>query len=143
VPRGWNKSYFKKGDVVGFPTTAEPITVPIPVKGMNVRDPLASMDPSYAPWVYNVDTKSQFLKVRDGWDIHARFTDHIGAGMGVLAIAGTPEGTLIAYTRKATSSGNPSYAFDITTAGDYFVSLGTHTTVNGSGAACSVQRYTL
>lgn len=50
------------------------ISVPAPIGGWNVRDPLPSMEPIYAPVLDNVFCLPSELQVRKGWKEWATFT---------------------------------------------------------------------
>jgi len=66
---------------MAYPQTADVIPVPIPVKGMNTRDPLALMDPNYAPWILNYEPEPQYLRATCGFTRAAAITSLFGTAM--------------------------------------------------------------
>lgn len=56
---------------MAYPQTADLLQIQIPLKGMNVRDPLLGMDPLYAPWIYDFDPEPQYVRARNGWRVHS------------------------------------------------------------------------
>lgn len=90
------------------PQTVEAVTVPIPIAGVNFKDPLQKMTPDSSPWLLNVEPENQYLAVRGAWKVHATIT-----GTGPLAVGlGEYASALYAYTTQ--SSGN-SKIYDVTT----------------------------
>jgi len=83
---------------VAYPQTAPAIPVPVPVKGMNTRDPLAAMDPNYAPWVLNFEPEPQYLRARNGYVIHSNLD---AVADTLLRIVSYGYRSLFAYCYKA------------------------------------------
>lgn len=50
------------------------VSVPAPIQGWNVRDPLPAMDPLFAPTLDNVFCLPSELQIRKGWSEWATFT---------------------------------------------------------------------
>lgn len=93
------------------PQGVESSLVPIPYKGMNLRDPSFNLSPVYSPLLLNCEPEPQHIRVRNAWHIHA-----ITTGVGTPSIAGLiPHGnsTLKAYVND---SGGDSIIYDVTTA---------------------------
>jgi hypothetical protein len=94
------------------PQTAQVIPLPIPVKGMNTRDPLASMDPNYAPWVLGYEPEPQYLRARNGHLIHATLTDETA----ITALVQYGDSALFAYAYDSISG--HYHIYNVTTAGN-------------------------
>ena len=102
------------------PQTTPPIQIPIPLLGMNRRDPLASMNPSFCPWMLNWEINTQYINARNGWHIHATLSDETD----VRAIGTYDNNELWAL---GSNSGAFGRIYDITTAGTYASGDATHT----------------
>jgi hypothetical protein len=79
---------------------------------MNTRDPLAAMDPNYAPWVLNFEPEPQYLRARNGYVRHSNLAAVADAVYGLVSYG---YANLFAYCYK---SGANNKVYDITHA-DY------------------------
>ena len=57
-------------------TEATPITLGAPVAGIDLKSPLAGMQPNKSPWLLNVNCENQKISVRPGYVVHST----IGSG---------------------------------------------------------------
>lgn len=57
-----------------MPRVSQVISVPAPIGGWNVRDPLPSMSPAYAPILDNVFCLPSEIQVRKGYTQFSTFT---------------------------------------------------------------------
>jgi hypothetical protein len=91
------------------------ISLPAPIGGWNVRDPLPSMSPEYAPILDNVFCLPSEIQVRKGWQEWATFTgtcetimDYDAAsGEELLLAAVNDEGDCTIYDISETGAGVP------------------------------------
>ena len=67
------------------------ISLPAPIGGWNVRDPLPSMEPQFAPVLDNVFCLPSEIQVRKGWQEHATFTGVCKTIMDYSAPSGDAE----------------------------------------------------
>ena len=118
MPRGWTKSFLYPEGFMSAPHTVPAIPLPVPVKGLNRRDPLSSMDPNYAPWILNWMPEAQYIKVRAGWEIFATMTDE-NTVLGLASHADGSSGTgskLFAYCQGAATNNE---IYNITAGGNF------------------------
>lgn len=92
------------------PHTAQPRRIPLPVLGLNRRDPLESMDPRFSPWMVNMEPEPQFLRVRNGYIAHCEILDS-GFPQSAFALVNYNNEKLFAYARLL---GTPA-VYDVTT----------------------------
>ncbi len=98
----------------------------IPIKGMNTRDPLASMSPEYSPWALNWEPESQNLAVRPGIQIHSSHPEWVIGLMNYRNIAlfaylDTGNGAPFAKIYNITNGASPSLVY--TTGASGFVTV--------------------
>jgi hypothetical protein len=113
---------------MSYPQTALPLALGVPVKGMNRRDPLAKMDPSYATWALNMEPEAQYLRVRNGWHLHARLTEE----QGIDALGVYKDSALFAYAQGAAPAVN--HIYNVTAAGNQAAAAAVHNCTGASGA---------
>ena len=63
------------------PVTAQSLTIPAQIGGMNYTDPLGAMPESDAAWLLNIDVENRDLQMRNGFNLLCQITD-ITLGMG-------------------------------------------------------------
>lgn len=97
---------------MAYPQTAPAIPVPVPVKGMNTRDPIAAMNPNYAPWILNFEPEPQYLRARNGY---VRHSDLSAVADVIYGLVSYGYASLFAYCYK---SGVNHKVYDVTYA-DY------------------------
>lgn len=91
---------------------AQIISMPAPIGGWNVRDPLPSMEPQYAPVLDNVFCLPSELMIRKGWNEWATFTGICETIMDYDAATG--EEMLLA----AVNNDGDCTIYDVTEAGE-------------------------
>lgn len=93
----------------------------IPIGGMDLNQPLASMDPNNSPWLLNVDCENQYNAVRPGVVIHCTIQDVTTiSALGVYG-ASTGQDAMFAYCVKSASNNR---IYDVSTSTESLV----HTT---------------
>lgn len=61
------------------PYTGQIIPLELPILGMNTRDGLSRMNPSYSPWVENFEPQTQVCKIRPGMTTFHTFSNSMKA----------------------------------------------------------------
>lgn len=104
------------------PQTAPARPLPLPIRGLNTRDPLHAMSQEYATWALNIDPETQFLKARKGFHVHCDLTD-ITANVLALQLVNYQNDELFCYVNSddgltnakvidVETEDSPSTAFD-------------------------------
>lgn len=106
---------------MALPQTSQVIPVPIPIKGLNWRDPLAAMDPQYSPYIVGVEPEPQYLRMRNGWTIHATLTD----ATSVLGLGMFGNSALFAYAQHS-GGGAVNRIYNVTAAGAQAAAAAVH-----------------
>jgi hypothetical protein len=91
--------------------TSQIVSVPAPIKGWNVRDPLPSMEPVYAPILDNFFCLPSELQIRKGYTQHATFTGNAETIMDYSPASG--DQLIIA----AVNNGGSCALYDVTAGG--------------------------
>lgn len=63
------------------PASAQSLTIPAPIGGMNYQDPLGAMPETDAAWLLNVNVENRDIEMRNGFNLLCQITD-ITLGMG-------------------------------------------------------------
>ena len=87
------------------------ISIPAPIGGWNVRDPLPAMEPFFAPVLDNVFCLPSEVMIRKGYTPHATFTGTCRTVMDYDAADGTE------YLWAAVDTGSDVVIYDIASAG--------------------------
>jgi hypothetical protein len=87
-----------------------PIPLPIPIRGLNRKVPLGEMPPEYCAWAVNFDPEAQFIKIRNGYVIHAIAPSDVST---LFCLAPWHNSSLFAYGDR--TGGNPHRIYDVTT----------------------------
>lgn len=87
------------------------VSIPAPIGGWNVRDPLPAMDPIFAPVLDNVFCLPSEVMIRKGYTKHATFTGTCGTIMDYDAADGTE------YLWAAVNTGSDVVIYDIANSG--------------------------
>lgn len=85
-----------------YPQTPDIYPVPIPIKGMNTRDPAISLDPMYGAFVRGMEPEPQYLSLSHGF-----VREHVntcGAGTKNVLALGAHGGTGFYYYTASTST---------------------------------------
>lgn len=91
--------------------TSQIVSVPAPIKGWNIRDPLPAMEPVYAPILDNFFCLPSELQIRKGYTQHATFTGTAETIMDYSPASG--DQMIIA----AVNNGGACALYDVTTGG--------------------------
>ncbi len=81
-----------------------PLPLLIPVKGLNVRDPVQLLDENFSPYLENWDPEPQYLKQRFPWKVFCKpESGKLVTGLGVYGAPGTAY-KLFAYVQSTAAN---------------------------------------
>lgn len=86
------------------------VTLLPPVGGMNLKVPLANMDPIYSPWIQNFGTDGGKLKLREAIELHADLAGTTVLSLGTYSTKGSVDSALYAWVQ-----GGVEAVWDVTT----------------------------
>ena len=99
---------------MSIPQTAQSIPMNLPVQGIDMLNPLASMEPIYSPWMVNFEPEERVVKCRNGLISHAFI---YGTGTTeVLGLIAHGDSKLFAYVKDTSGTHK---IWDITSGGDF------------------------